>query len=130
MLLYSSDMFFHKFSIILYFLLNSREQTERLFGLESFQGMKANYTQSNYGITIIIYIIIIISTLRIRSHIKQQQKKLVFRIETWHQVFCSCCKTAHISHRRTSAIVPNRLHFIRFLKSIHIIKCMQEVLCM
>lgn len=97
MLLYSSDTFLHKFSIILYFLLNSREQTERLFGLESFQGMKENYTQSNSGITIIISIIIIISTLRIRSCIKQQQKKkkMVFRIETWHQVLSAAAAILH-----------------------------------
>lgn len=70
MLLYSSYTFLHKFSIISYLLLNSRQQIEKLFRLESFQGMKADDTQTNCGITIIIYIMIIISTLRIRSCMK------------------------------------------------------------
>lgn len=64
----------HKFNIILHLLLNSRQQIEKLFALESFQGMKADDTQTNCGIAIVIYIIIIISTLRIRSCIKQQHK--------------------------------------------------------
>lgn len=55
MLLNSSYVFHYKFSIILYLLLNSRQQIEKLFGLESFQGMKAGDTQTNCGITMIYY---------------------------------------------------------------------------
>lgn len=55
MRLYNSYVFHHKFSIISYLLLNSRQQIEKLFGLESFQDMKAGDTQTNRGITMIYY---------------------------------------------------------------------------